>query len=121
MSRFNRKKLLPYRIYDTMAPVLMAQYECANLDELRKKFEAEKNRRLVIIDTQRKKQRLLRFTSTCYWVFMMLYAPIYVAVVVAKVVIYFTLAVLALLSFDVDRFKRMMRHLTHTNPFSHGY
>ena len=123
MSRFKRKKLRwwPYRIYDTMLPAMLAEYDCATEDELRKKFEAEHNRRLVIIDSPKKARRIASWMRVLYYALFTLYSPIYLAVVIAKIVTYIWLAFLALLSWDLGRFKRMLHHLTHTNPFSHGY
>jgi len=123
MSQYNRKKLRwwPYRVYDNMLPAMMVEYHCKTEDELRKKFEAEHNRRLVVIDSRKKARRIAFWMGVLYYALFILYSPIYLAVVIAKIVTYIWLAFLALLSWDLGRFKRMMHHLTHTNPFSHGY
>lgn len=123
MSGSDRKKLRwwPYRVYDTMLPVMMVKYRCKAEDELRKKFETEHNRKLVVIDTHKKAERIAFWMGVLYYALFILYSPIYLVVVIAKIVTYIWLAFLTLLSWDLDRFKRMMHHLTHTNPFSHGY
>lgn len=123
MSQSNRKKLRwwPYRIYDNMLPAMMVEYRCKTEDELRKKFEATHNRRLVIIDSRKKARRIAFWMKVLYYALFILYSPIYLAVVIAKIVTYIWLALLALLGWDLGRFKRMMHHLTHTNPFSYGY
>lgn len=123
MSQSNRKKLRwwPYRVYDNMLPAMMVEYRCKTEDELRKKFEAKHNRRLVVIDSRKKARRIAFWMGVLYYALFILYSPIYLAVVIAKIVTYIWLAFLALLSWDLGRFKRMLHHLTHTNPFSHGY
>lgn len=123
MSQFNRKKLRwwPYCVYDNMLPAMMVEYRCKTEDELRKKFETEHNRRLVVIDSRKKARRIAFWMGVLYYALFILYSPIYLAVVIAKIATYIWLAFLALLSWDLGRFKRMIRHLTHTNPFSHGY
>lgn len=123
MSQSKRKKLRwwPYRVYDTMLPAMMVEYGCKTESDLRKKFEAAHNRRLVIVDTHKKAERIASWMQGVYCALFMLYSPIYLVVVIAKIVTYIWLAFLALLSWDLDRFKRMVHYLTHTNPFSHGY
>lgn len=123
MSQSKRKKLhwWPYRVYDTMLPALMVEYGCKTESDLRKKFEATHNRRLVIVDAHKKAERIASWARILYYTLFILYSPIYLAVVIAKIVTYIWLAFLALLSWDLGRFKRMLHHLTHTNPFSHGY
>lgn len=123
MSQSKRKKLRwwPYRVYDNMLPAMLVEHRCETEDELRKKFEAEHNRRLVIIDTYKKAERIAFWMGVLYYTLFILYSPIYLVVVIAKIVTYIWLAFLALLSWDLGRFKRMVHHLTHTNPFSHGY
>ena len=123
MSRPKRKKLYwwPYRVYDTMLPAMMVEYGCANEDDLRKKFEATHNRRLVVVGTHKKAERIAFWMRVLYYALFALYSPIYLVVVIAKIVTYAWLAFLALLSWDLSRFKRILHTLTHTNPFSHGY
>ena len=123
MNQSNRKKLRwwSYRVYDTMLPTMMVEYRCKTEDELRKKFEAEHNRRLVVIDSRKKARRIAFWTGVLYYALFVLYSPIYLTVVIAKIVTYIWLAFLALLSWDLGRSKRMLHHLVHTNPFSHGY
>jgi hypothetical protein len=104
-----------------MLPTMMAEYGCKTESDLRKKFEATHNRRLVIVDTHKKAERIASRMGVLYYTLFILYSPIYLAVVITKIVTYIWLAFLALLSWDLGRFKRMIRHLTHTNPFSHGY
>lgn len=123
MSQFKRKKLhwWPYRVYDTMLPAMMVEYSCKTESDLRKKFEATHNRRLVIVDTHKKAERIAFWMGVLYYALFALYSPIYLVIVIAKIVTYIWLALLALLSWDLGRFKRILHTLTHTNPFSHGY
>lgn len=123
MSRSKQKKLRwwPYRVYDTMLPTMMVEYGCKTESDLRKKFEATHNRRLVVVDTHKKAECIAFWMGVLYYTLFILYSPIYLVVVIAKTVTYIWLAFLALLSWDSGRFKRMVHYLTHTNPFSHGY
>lgn len=123
MSQPKRKRLRwpAYRIYDTMVPAMLTEYNCSTVAELKKAYKAKQRRKLIIVDTQKKAERIAFWMGILYYALMVLYSPIYFVVTVAKVILYFVLAILALLSWDWDRFKRMMYVLTHTNPFSHGY
>lgn len=123
MSQSKRKKLRwwPYRVYDTMLPAMMVEYGCKTESDLRKKFEATHNRRLVVVDLHKKAERIASWTRVLYCTLLIFYSPIYLVVVIAKIVTYIWLAFLALLSWDLDRFERILYTLTHTNPFSNGY
>lgn len=123
MSHSKRKKLRwwPYHVYDTMLPAMMVEYGCRTERDLRKKFEATHNRRLVVVDTHKKAERIAFWMGILYYTLFVLYSPIYLVVVIAKIATYIWLAFLALLSWDLGRFKRILHTLTRTNPFSHGY
>lgn len=123
MSQSKRKKLhwWSYRVYDTMLPTMMVEYGCATEDDLRKKFWDANRRKLVVIDTHKKAERIAFWMGILYYALFALYSPVYLVVVIAKIVTYIWLAFLALLSWDLGRFKRILHTLTYTNPFSHGY
>lgn len=120
-STKKRKKLLwPFRVPKEQLAYWSTFYGCKDPTEL-EEYLRSKNRRLVVIDTEKKARRLAKLTKCLQWAIMVVYAPIYAVAVLVRWVLLFVLAVDAIFMLDWLRCKQMMYRLFHSNPFGSGF